>query len=440
MLIDLQKLRRRRVITGMIVAALGVSLTGCNTEPPAVFEENLVFAYKVAKETDQPLDKLVQQSHDAVTDFFGTPDQPKLPEAIKDNEDLTKLVSLERLQRAAGPANPDANTGLYRLAQCHTCHGVTGEGRGPLAYSIEPYPRDYRAGVFKFKTTPRGSKPTRSDIARLIKHGIPGTPMNANPKMSDDDIEALVDYVIYLSWRGEVERLLLQDAAEVDFENDGLYDKKQANVPSEDEPEKTKFAVQAELAGEHVVSVGEAWLEADEKVLEVKVPEDQPVVRAGANLNDPALAASIAHGKEVFLGAVAACSKCHGNDGKGDGQTTDYDEWTKEWTLRANIQPTDVKAQVPLIARGALPPKVIRPRNFHEGVFRGGKEPEDLYRRIILGVDGTPMPAATMKSGSVEVGLTEKDVWDLVNYIKSLAPVNQPEAQPDATAKPVAKN
>ncbi len=121
---------------------------------------------------------------------------------------------------------------------------------------------------------------------------------------------------------------------------------------------------------------------------------------------------SVARGKEVFESEIAACAKCHGKEGHGDGPQQDYDDWTKDWTVRIGIDPLDEAAQVPLVARGALPARKIDPRDFRLGLFRGGSEPEHLYRRIAAGIDGTPMPAAT---------LPEEDIWNLVNFVRSLA-------------------
>ncbi len=109
---------------------------------------------------------------------------------------------------------------------------------------------------------------------------------------------------------------------------------------------------------------------------------------------------------------MAACAKCHGKEGRGDGPQQDYDDWTKEWTLRIGIDPSDYDAQVPLIARGALPPRKISPRDFRQGEFRGGSAPEQIYRRIAVGIDGTPMPAAT---------IPPEEIWHLVNFVRSLA-------------------
>ena len=97
---------------------------------------------------------------------------------------------------ASGPVDTEGR-GLFRK-HCATCHGITGDGRGPTGAIQMPYPRDYRMGVFKFKSVPRGGKPTKNDLAKVIRNGIGGTGMIAIPSLSNTDIDALVDYVIYL--------------------------------------------------------------------------------------------------------------------------------------------------------------------------------------------------------------------------------------------------
>lgn len=146
-----------------------------------------------------------------------------------------------------------------------------------------------------------------------------------------------------------------------------------------------------------------------------------------------ALALSIERGREVFVGKVAACSKCHGEKGLCNGQTTDYDDWTKDWTSRAGLKPDDLEQLVPLLARGALKPQNARPRNFTDDIFRGGSSSENLYRRIIQGIEGSPMPAATFVEGEFE----KDDIWHLINFIRSLgnpAPSTQSEKEVEETA------
>ena len=56
----------------------------------------------------------------------------------------------------------------------------------------------------------------------------------------------------------------------------------------------------------------------------------------------------------------------------------------------------------------------ITPRNLTTGIFRGGRRPIDIYRRITTGIRGTPMPA-------IPDILTEEDRWALVHYVLSLS-------------------
>ncbi|MEL6106149.1 MAG: c-type cytochrome, partial [Planctomycetota bacterium] len=177
-------------------------------------------------------------------------------------------------------------------------------------------------------------------------------------------------------------------------------------------------------ASEYLADIADAWLEAEDRVVEVpQPPADIPVSQSFADFvslsqgdQSEALAQSVARGRAVFTGKDASCSKCHGAKGLGDGQTNDYDDWTKDWTSRIGLKPEDTDSLIPLMARGALPPRNALPRNFTEGLFRGGDSPEDLYRRISQGIDGSPMPKATHVAGSYE----KNDIWHLINFVRSL--------------------
>ena len=72
-------------------------------------------------------------------------------------------LRLELLQAAAGPIGGDAEGnqwGLFRR-HCAGCHGISGDGAGPAAAVLDPYPRDFRNGVFKYTSTAGGAKPLR---------------------------------------------------------------------------------------------------------------------------------------------------------------------------------------------------------------------------------------------------------------------------------------
>ena len=413
---------------GVLLLVVSLSFfSGCReaSEPVvAKFEPNLVMAYRYQVDGEYSAkwtDAAIAQSDSALGDLFGTPDEPKLPALVLG--DFGDLLSLENLKKAAGPK------GLYR-EHCAKCHGVTGDGRGELAALLNPYPRDYRLGRFKFKSTPIGAKPTREDLATLIRNGIGGTQMVALPKLSDADVEALVDYVIFLTIRGEVERKLLRECSELDLvateDADVLYDPSMKE--SEDEDVREYFEEQVELLEDFVLDVVEPWSEAEGSTAEVPARDESVVPGSLIALHeilkadaDSPIKQSVARGKELFLGEKAACAKCHGKEGKGDGQTNDYDEWTKDWTKRAGIDPEVEAEHVPFIARGAFPVRKVSPRNFHEGVFRGGGTPEKLYQRIALGIEGTPMPAAAV---------TPEQIWDIVNYVRSLQEPKTDEPEP----------
>ena len=412
-------------LTLCLLAACLCSSIGCDSSPPPVavpprFEPNLVHTtkYRISEEID-----MSSASRDAfwvVEQMFGTPEDPKLPETVVEDEDLASIVSIEHLRAASGQPG-EAGRGLF-LKHCATCHGVTGDGRGPLAATLNPYPRDYRRGVFKWKSTDRGAKPTKRDIAYLLRHGIEGTAMVKIPELTAKDIDALVDYTIYLSWRGELERTLIDDAF---FELDLAGGDRIINPEfkdSADEDEAEIYQEQWELAEDYAAEIGEAWIEADDEIVEV--PEAEVVVSESyehlrellADPDNQDIRESIALGRRAFNGKIANCSKCHGVKGLGDGQTTDYDDWIKEYTAGIGIKPEDRDALIPLLARGAMSPINAMPRNLTLGVFRGGHSPEDLYRRIMIGIEGSPMPAATLVDGEFE----EQDVWHLINYVRSL--------------------
>lgn len=429
------------ILVWLAAAFAGVVLliSGCGGEPkPLEFEPNLVHAMKYEIKEGVSMDQASEDAFWVVTEMFGTPEEPKLPEIVTEDEDFASLVSLENLTKASGHAGVDGR-GLYQT-HCATCHGVTGNGRGELSSTMSPYPRDYRKGVFKFKSTERGEKPTREDLAGLIKNGISGSRMVAIPNLTDDDVNALVDYVIYLSWRGQLERMLIDDAIyELDFEAGDRVINPAAQF-SADEEQKEMFDDSWELAEDFAVEIAEAWLEAPDAVVEVpEVPADFVVPNSYAEYLEIAsgdqaevLAASVARGGELFKGKIAACSKCHGEAGRGDGQNTDYDDWTKEWTVGIGIKPDSRDELISLLARGALPPVNAKPRNFELGTFHGGEKSEDLYRRITQGIEGSPMPAVTFVDGEFE----ENDVWHLINYIRSLKKLEEEASAPPTEPEP----
>jgi mono/diheme cytochrome c family protein len=121
----------------------------------------------------------------------------------------------------------------------------------------------------------------------------------------------------------------------------------------------------------------------DQDVEELLRPGDVIVVPADLPASS---AESIARGRDIF-GAKGAggCASCHGQTGTGEGVQDQRDDSGM----------------------------AIRPRDFTRGIFKGGREPEELYARIVYGMAGTPMPSNTL--------LKPAEVGDVINFILSLS-------------------
>ena len=84
---------------------------------------------------------------------------------------------------------------------CVGCHGALGDGAGRAATFLSPLPRDFTAGVFKFRSTPSGSLPTDGDLYRTITRGVRWTAMPTWHEVPDKQRIAVVAYLKTLSKR-----------------------------------------------------------------------------------------------------------------------------------------------------------------------------------------------------------------------------------------------
>ncbi len=67
---------------------------------------------------------------------------------------------------------------IYRK-RCSFCHGLEGDGNGPVADYLNPRPRDFTLAVYKLRTTKSGEVPLNEDLFRVLENGIPGTAMQS---------------------------------------------------------------------------------------------------------------------------------------------------------------------------------------------------------------------------------------------------------------------
>ncbi|MBI4520177.1 MAG: c-type cytochrome [Gemmatimonadetes bacterium] len=89
-----------------------------------------------------------------------------------------------------------------------------------------------------------------------------------------------------------------------------------------------------------------------------------------------------ARARELY---AQGCAPCHGPTGRGDGPREQFD---------SKGFPT-------------------RPRDFGAGVFRGSSDPEGVYRRIVAGMPGSPMPQSGYLHGN--------DAWHLTHFVRSMS-------------------
>ncbi len=303
---------------------------------------------------------------------------------------------------------------LY-LEHCMHCHGVTGDGNGPTARYLNPRPRDYRNGVFKFTSTGTPYKAHRHDLALVVRNGIPGTYMPSFLLLEDDEMDAIVEYVRWLACRGEQEKFLADnllgsfsqeayDAADKEGKQ-ALVEEFEAYLASDDEFDSWTAIFKESVDDQLVKKWNDAQAEAAVIVPDVPRVESTPE--------------SVARGRALYVGGKAKCVNCHGPGGKGDGQQT-RDFQLVKGTTKTHPEPglyDDWGNQ-------------IQPRNLTLGLYRGGRRPIDVFRRIKAGIKGTPMPAAA---------ISDAEIWDLVNYVMSL-PYETPAASaPNDAAATAAK-
>jgi mono/diheme cytochrome c family protein len=250
---------------------------------------------------------------------------------------------------------------LYRV-ECLHCHGTSGGGDGPTANTIDPKPRDFRRGIFKWTSVRDQGRPTRDDLVRVLERGVWGTSMPSFRRLSDTELDGLADYVRFLSVRGEVERALV--------------------VTAEDDGELTDASWDDALA-----LVTAKWERAPELVVtwDGAVPEPTPE--------------AIALGAQLYGDAKKGnCAACHGADGRGDGPVAyKLDDRGRRVPAYQDAWGFD-----------------ILPRNLVRDPWRGGNRPIDLYRRIHSGIAGGPMPALSNV-------LSGDEIWALVHYTRTLA-------------------
>lgn len=356
--------------------SLVAALAGCVREPDLVYVNSEEFKELPAAHQKQIQTELVQ--------YFGSPVDPHfaMPDEEPDDENakivLTDVLNRDQLFRGAAVFN----------RRCAVCHGITGDGNGEAAPYLQPKPRDYRRGVFKFTSTPYGAKPRRNDIIQVIRKGAKGTSMPSFKFLPDEELAAVADYVIMLSYRGELEWKVSQIAAS-DYDEDEPID-----------PEDFTYVLE---------SIHKKWERAKNNAV---LP-----VTAQPKMTDETILA----GRKAFL--TKGCSKCHGEDFRGQTQ------WlSPEFIAAQEAKPESERIKINYDAWGDPAPAA----DLTAGMLHGGRRPIDIYRRIYTGINGTPMP-----SFGSSLAEEPETIWHLVHYVLSVVDKQEVEGIEDIVADPV---
>ncbi len=193
---------------------LGLGLTGL-VAGPVMAEDEEVPAVEEAPEAEEEVveetpEELVEEIEVEEEVIAPAPSQLTLP------PDLPALVAAPSEQALA--AQLEQGRRVYS-SKCATCHGADGTGDGPSARYLDVAPRDFTAGLFKFRSTPPGAAPADADLARTVVRGIPKTSMPAfGDQLGSGEVDAVVAYVKAFSDRFDthpVEPLVFSD--DLDF-------------------------------------------------------------------------------------------------------------------------------------------------------------------------------------------------------------------------------
>lgn len=93
---------------------------------------------------------------------------------------------------------PEADPGrggelFHRL--CAQCHGSDARGGGALAGRFAPPPTDLAEGPLRFAPASLPAELRQATLARIVKYGIPGTPMPGHEYLTAQQIADLIAFV-----------------------------------------------------------------------------------------------------------------------------------------------------------------------------------------------------------------------------------------------------
>lgn len=386
-----------RIIGGGCFVGALLLLAGCNENDYPLgtsytFQPHFYLDKKDNSKGELSLDAAQAEQLDGMlAKYFGSPRTPIVSSKPRYTDDSTELETVssedEPVLKELGLDDDTLKAGaiLYRQ-HCLYCHGLSGAGNGPTGQFLNPLPRDFRTGLFKFRSTAKkdGDKvdtsattlPSRADLVKTLRHGVPTASMPSFHLLSDEALNQLTSYVIHLNIRGMAENNLAKQMSSGGSVSEG-------DLP------------------ELVAKLLKRW-----KTESVSILQPKPPTGGWDALHAAGKASQWQEGRALYQG-VGGCVQCHANDGS-----------SSEILVPDNVTRRNEWGDLNL------------PRNLLWGVYRGGSRPIDLFYRIKLGIAGSGMPAAAdyhapepVKPGQPAAPprpVSDDEIWKIVDYVMSL--------------------
>jgi cbb3-type cytochrome c oxidase subunit III len=165
--------------------------------PQSILSKSKSYVYWRLMKGGQGLPKKFYPWNSAMPSWEGVLTEEQIWNVIHFIYDKSKELSSAKTHDVSIPSIENGEK-VYSK-NCSICHGEKGAGDGPGAKISSPFPRNFKKGHIKLRSTPFGKIPTDKDLFEAITNGSTGTTMPSWKHLSEKDRHSLVLYLKSLS-------------------------------------------------------------------------------------------------------------------------------------------------------------------------------------------------------------------------------------------------